>query len=242
MDMYMDAMIDSSCLWKPDEQVKLVSLAPDTFEYLQVMFLLDSGWSNYKKTRPRLIRVLKIIRSSHSDEAYFIYQQIVHLQHIPPILLTDGSRFDLNESLLFHGTTRACLLGEDETHDDICLSPCCSLCRIIQSSFDIKNCGSNCQFSRFGRGIYTSICSSKADDYCKPTHPDAKKRFLLLNRVMVGREFQTKESLTHLLQAPSGFHSVSGEPGGDLNYEETVVYNNDAIRPAYLAIYELEED
>jgi hypothetical protein len=30
---------------------------------------------------------------------------------------------------------------------------------------------------------------------------------------------------------------VVGEPGVDLNYEETVVYRNDAIRPAYLVVY-----
>jgi hypothetical protein len=30
---------------------------------------------------------------------------------------------------------------------------------------------------------------------------------------------------------------VLGVPGEDLNYEETVVYNNDAIRPAYLIVY-----
>lgn len=30
---------------------------------------------------------------------------------------------------------------------------------------------------------------------------------------------------------------VLGVPGEDLNYEETVVYNNDAIRPAFLIVY-----
>lgn len=30
---------------------------------------------------------------------------------------------------------------------------------------------------------------------------------------------------------------VIGEPGVDLNYEETVVYTNDAIRPAYVVVY-----
>ena len=30
---------------------------------------------------------------------------------------------------------------------------------------------------------------------------------------------------------------VIGEPGMDLNYEETVVYDNDAIRPAFLIVY-----
>lgn len=28
-----------------------------------------------------------------------------------------------------------------------------------------------------------------------------------------------------------------GVPGGDLNYDETVVYKNEAIRPAYLITY-----
>jgi len=28
-----------------------------------------------------------------------------------------------------------------------------------------------------------------------------------------------------------------GIPGGDLNYDETVVYNNEAIRPVYLITY-----
>lgn len=30
---------------------------------------------------------------------------------------------------------------------------------------------------------------------------------------------------------------VLGVPGRDLNYEETVVYDNDAIRPAFLIVY-----
>ena len=30
---------------------------------------------------------------------------------------------------------------------------------------------------------------------------------------------------------------VIGEPGVDLNYEETVVYDNNAIRPAFLVVY-----
>ena len=28
-----------------------------------------------------------------------------------------------------------------------------------------------------------------------------------------------------------------GVPGGDLNYDETVVYKNEAIRPVYLVTY-----
>lgn len=31
---------------------------------------------------------------------------------------------------------------------------------------------------------------------------------------------------------------MAGQTGGDLNYEETVVYNNDAARPAFIVMYE----
>ena len=36
---------------------------------------------------------------------------------------------------------------------------------------------------------------------------------------------------------PYFFPKVIGVPGGDLNYAETVVYANDAIRPAYILVY-----
>lgn len=45
------------------------------------------------------------------------------------------------------------------------------------------------------------------------------------------------QNATNLKGPPPGFHSVQGVPGVDLNYEETVVYNNDAIRPGYLIVY-----
>ena len=37
----------------------------------------------------------------------------------------------------------------------------------------------------------------------------------------------------------SGYDSVEGEPGVDLNYDEVVVYNNDQAVPSYLIIYSL---
>jgi hypothetical protein len=39
------------------------------------------------------------------------------------------------------------------------------------------------------------------------------------------------------IQGPTFFLQITGEPGVNLNYEETVVYDNDAIRPAYLIVY-----
>jgi len=42
---------------------------------------------------------------------------------------------------------------------------------------------------------------------------------------------------TNLTEIPLPYHSLIGKPGDDLNFPETVVYSNDAIRPAYLITY-----
>jgi hypothetical protein len=78
---------------------------------------------------------------------------------------------------------------------------------------------------------------------------------VLLNRVVVGKAVRRRYNATYLTEPPYGHHSVGflslkhdstdadlssqviGEPGANLNYEETVVYDNDAIRPAYLVVY-----
>lgn len=46
-----------------------------------------------------------------------------------------------NEKLLFHGTNRACLLGETSRNILLCGLKECYLCSILRSSFDIKKCG-----------------------------------------------------------------------------------------------------
>jgi len=182
--------------------------------------------------------VLKILRSEKSYEPFQDYQKRIQIHAI----LSPEGRDPAIECLLFHGTERACLLGEDESQTNLCQMGQCKLCNIIRNSFDVKLCGSHHKFSRFGKAIYTTACSSKADDYSSNSNPQAKRRVLLLNRVITGKEFNTKLNSNHLMQPPAGYHSVVGKPGVHLNYEETVVYNNDAIRPAYLVVYEPKPD
>lgn len=45
------------------------------------------------------------------------------------------------QSLLFHGTNRACLLGENDQNVLLCGLPKCSLCTILRESFDVNKCG-----------------------------------------------------------------------------------------------------
>lgn len=77
---------------------------------------------------------------------------------------------------------------------------------------------------------------------------------MLANRVVLGKPRKQQENAEHLTEPPKGYHSVRqsvlslvhslnfllqviGKPGLELNYPETVVYDNDAIRPAFLIVY-----
>ncbi|KAG8924079.1 hypothetical protein FRC01_011971 [Tulasnella sp. 417] len=91
-------------------------------------------------------------------------------------------------------------------------------------------------FLRFGRGIYTSSVSSKADDYTI-TPSTSGYRAMLVARVVLGKAYPLKLTSQYLAGPPRGFHSVLGEVGIHLNYDEQVVYSDDAARPAYLIIY-----
>jgi hypothetical protein len=62
---------------------------------------------------------------------------------------------------------------------------------------------------------------------------------MLLCRQVLGNAHVLRLDAPHLLSPPPGFHSVLGEKGLHLNYSESVLYNDDAIRPAYILIYKL---
>ncbi|KAF7357342.1 PARP catalytic domain-containing protein [Mycena sanguinolenta] len=118
-----------------------------------------------------------------------------------------------------------------------CASTKCSLCRIIQSSFDISLSGSNTGWGRFGKGVYTSSTSSKSHDY---SHNGCSSSFkaILLNKVIVGKGCKLTHDSPSLTAPPAGYNSVLGEKGGSLKHDELVVYTNAAIQPSFLVIYE----
>ncbi|CAL1710597.1 unnamed protein product [Somion occarium] len=137
----------------------------------------------------------------------------------------------------WHGTVRTCRLGDEEDKHSFCSDPACSLCLIIQTSFKKANYGQRTNFGRFGQGIYTSATSSKANDYVAQVSP-SPYRAMLLNDVVLGKTKKLTTSDPNLTKPPNGYDSVVGEPGGDLNYDECIVYRNDAIRPIFLVIYD----
>jgi hypothetical protein len=96
----------------------------------------------------------------------------------------------------------------------------------------------------------------RSNDY---SHNDCKSslKAILLNKVVVGKGCKLLQDNTSLTAPPAGYDSVSffsrtrwltshrlcvikvlAEKGGSLNYDELVVYDNDAIRPSFLVMYE----
>ncbi|EIM89674.1 ADP-ribosylation, partial [Stereum hirsutum FP-91666 SS1] len=143
-----------------------------------------------------------------------------------------------NERRRWHGTSRTCLLG-DPGCTQLCTNSDCSLCNIIRSSFNLDHYGTGTGWGRFGRGHYTSATSSKSDDYAKNLGYATTSNYktMLLNLVAVGNAFKTYDDMDDLTSPPAGYDAVIGEVGGTLNYDELVVYRNDAIIPAYLVVY-----
>ncbi|KAG8970930.1 hypothetical protein FRC05_011604 [Tulasnella sp. 425] len=60
----------------------------------------------------------------------------------------------------------------------------------------------------------------------------------MLTNVIVGQGHKLTQDSQALTAPPAGYHSVLGETGGSLNYDELVVYNDDAIRPSWLVVYQ----
>ncbi|EKM52988.1 uncharacterized protein PHACADRAFT_99581 [Phanerochaete carnosa HHB-10118-sp] len=140
-----------------------------------------------------------------------------------------------NEQKLWHGTIRQCKLGDDGRNLRPCGDPQCALCQIISTSYQKKFSDSR---GRYGKGIYSSTTSSKAAGYSKNGQPSEYKA-MLLNNVVVGRTHETNDAMSRATSPPKGYDSVCGLPSdGGLKFDETCVYDDDAIRPVYLVLYD----
>lgn len=184
------------------------------------------SWKHPDKPKPEVCAIFRILSPEQSLEKYSSY-----------LLKVTKKRGLANvEELLFHGTSRSCRLGETKSNVQLCTMPECYLCCIIRESFHVDKSGTSHSFQRFGKGIYTTSCSSKADSYFRDVSEGSPFRMVLVNRVVVGKPRRVHHN-RHRTLSPASYDSLIGIPGEVLNYEETVVYTDEAIRPAYLVVY-----
>ncbi|KAL1724549.1 hypothetical protein EV715DRAFT_285711 [Schizophyllum commune] len=211
---------------------RLKGLARQDPEYEQVLRFFMTGWLHPHKPIPDVLDIYKLPQPSRSVAAYERYRDRVASELRNP---RDPSF--ANETLLFHGTRHTCLGDPSMSGTSLCDRFSCYSCGVVRASFKRDRCGQRHSFKRFGTGIYVSSCSSKADDYFDDGGSDPGVRTLLVSKVVMGRPLELRYSDPSISEPPPGHHSVIGLPGGNLNYPETVVYHEDAIRPAYIIKY-----
>lgn len=200
-------MIDSSLA------PMVLNISIDMAAYNDVKQQFLNSWK-HPGQKPAVVRVWKIYNSKKHHDAFSQYRLEVERR-----IGSSGG----NSKLRWHGTLRACRLGDVDRERVCCSIPYCSLCGIIKSSFQIVHSTRRFNYGRFGKGIYTSATSSKADSYVKQTGV-SPNRAVLLNDVVIGKTQKLTVDNPNLTAPPAGFDSVTGEPGGSLNYDECIVY------------------
>ncbi|KAF9646701.1 ADP-ribosylation, partial [Thelephora ganbajun] len=211
----------------------LVPVPTNNVTYHSVVNQFVQSW-RHPTCCPNVQAIYKVVTRPEITDRYNVYRNVVEFRGgFTAMGLTSG-----NQQRQWHGTNRACRVG-DPHQTFLCYSPQCALCSIIRTSFDIARSKEKTGWGRFGNGIYTSSTSSKSNDYSKNIVPSPWKA-VLLACVVVGKAKAFILDHPKLTQPPEGFDSVIGEPSflGSLNYDELVVYTNDAVRPAYLVMYD----
>ncbi|KAJ0135511.1 Uncharacterized protein HZ326_21478 [Fusarium oxysporum f. sp. albedinis] len=93
----------------------------------------------------------------------------------------------------------------------------------------------------FGRGIYTSQVSSKADDYAVSINPGSWLHAIFLCQVASNRPHRMRSTCPYRTAPDTGYDSVEAvlfRDRGIVNYPETVVHRDDAIIPVAVIMYE----
>lgn len=227
--------------WK----LKLLTRQHRDYDNIRSQFLNKWGKSG---TSPRLERIFQVTVADH------IYAQ--HLQYREHVAGKVGAT-DANVKRRFHGTSSTCKVGVN-IGDRPCSAPGCSVCGILTHGFQTARAGSGAvggqrRVLRYGKGIYSSATSGKANDYAEESgaaYVNKMYRTMFVVYVAAGKGYKTTSGDLQLdddqeppFDPKTGqqYDSVIGEPSanGDLNYDELVVYNSSAIVPAFFIVYSL---
>ncbi|RSM10827.1 hypothetical protein CEP52_003414 [Fusarium oligoseptatum] len=139
--------------------------------------------------------------------------------------------------VLFHGTQRACHVGDPDHPLRVCNNVECHLCGILRDGFKLDRADSE---GMFGPGIYTTDVSSKADKFVMNHHMHSKMHVMLLCAVLPGRSEKLYRADRERRGPSTGYQSVEGAvfaEGGALKYPEIVLYSEDRVVPFGMIVY-----
>ena len=140
----------------------------------------------------------------------------------------------------YHGTTLCCDLAN---YAELCDDPKCGACGIIKKGFDPRKINRQA-WQRFGNGFYFAPNSSKAYDYAAgnkfgATVKRTSYNAIILCEIAPGRKYGIRCHSPDLPKPPSGYDSFHGKSKGilrtgELNYDELVIFDHEAICPRYI--------
>jgi hypothetical protein len=175
------------------------------------------GWF---QTAPAVKEVFAIVPPQSMAQRYDAYKARISQQ-------TGGNP---NELRRFHGTKIDCNFYQ--THQ-LCASATCPVCNICHTGFLMKFACTGL----YGAGLYFGKHSEKSHQYnaaCEQVVNGQKLRCMFICRVTCGNE-ETLGAYNIGLTGPSpGYHCVHGQHN---QYDEYIVYNEQACIPSYLIIY-----
>ena len=144
----------------------------------------------------------------------------------------------------YHGTQIKCDMLE---YYEPCSSSNCGVCGISKKGFDPERINSS-SWQRFGKGFYFAPNSSKAYDYPRATHnsTNTDHHCMLVCDIAPGRKYTLYKNEPSITGPPKGYHSIYGSAkwlwglwkSPDMNYDELVVFDTDAVRPHYILFLE----
>ena len=143
----------------------------------------------------------------------------------------------------YHGTQIKCDMLE---YYEPCCSSNCGVCGISKKGFDPQRINSR-HWQRFGKGFYFAPNSSKAYDYPRATHTtDSTYHCMLVCDIAPGHKYTLYKNEPSITRPPKGYHSLYGKSewlwglwkSPDMNYDELVVFDAEAVRPRYILFLE----
>jgi hypothetical protein len=147
----------------------------------------------------------------------------------------------------YHGTQIKCDMLE---YYEPCSKSNCGVCGISKKGFDPQRINST-SWQRFGKGFYFARNSSKSYDYPRATQDATdnvtnKYHCMLVCDIAPGCKYTLYKNEPSIRGPPKGYHSIYGSSqwlwglwkSPDMNYDELVVFDIEAIRPHYILFLE----